>query len=157
MTVTDSQYAAVTVIRLLELKRTQPDVFARLMRLEDHNEKRKEEEADLWSYHQQHVVTFLKKVNWWTNCQYKIFLSQVCHMDNSESEILSVLGKMFTNCGDLELPATQGRGNGFYPTYANMNHSCRANTKTFKYPDQRLEVRAQVNCKTFNRKTSIKQ
>ena len=75
----------------------------------------------------------------------------------SESEILSVLGKMFTNCGDLELPATQGRGNGFYPTYANMNHSCRANTKTFKYPDQRLEVRAQVNCKTFNRKTSIKQ
>ena len=64
MTVTDSQYAAITVIRLLELKRTQPEVFARLMRLEDHNEKREEEEEDLWSYHQQHVVTFLKKVTY---------------------------------------------------------------------------------------------
>ena len=81
-------------------------------------------------------------------------------MDNPESEILSVLGKMFTNCGDLELPATHGRGNGFYPTYANMNHSCRANTKTFKYSDQRLEVRAQVTfkaLKTSNLRDSIKQ
>ena len=34
-------------------------------------------------------------------------------------------------------------GCGYYPTYANMNHACRANTKTFKYPDQVLEVRAQ--------------
>lgn len=36
---------------------------------------------------------------------------------------------MFTNCGDLELGAGQGRGCGYYPTYANLNHCCRANTK----------------------------
>ena len=62
LTTPDSQYAAVTVIRLLDMKRTKPEVFARLMRLEDHNEKRKVEEEDLWNYHQQHIVTFLKKV-----------------------------------------------------------------------------------------------
>ena len=38
LTTPDSQYAAVTVIRLLDMKRTKPEVFARLMRLEDHNE-----------------------------------------------------------------------------------------------------------------------
>ena len=58
----DSQYAGVTVIRLLDLKRSQPDVFARLVRLEDHNERRREEEEELWSYHHQHVTSFLKKV-----------------------------------------------------------------------------------------------
>ena len=70
-------------------------------------------------------------------------------MDHTEAEISAVIGKMFTNCGDLELPPSYGRGCGFYPTYANMNHSCRANTKTFKYSDQRLEVRAQVNCTAY--------
>ena len=58
----DSQYSAVTVIRLLDMKRTQPEVFARLMRLEDHNQKRRLEEEDLWDYHQKHIVTFLKQV-----------------------------------------------------------------------------------------------
>ncbi len=29
---------------------------------------------------------------------------------------------------------------GFYPTYANLNHSCRANTKTVKLADDTLEV-----------------
>ena len=61
----DSQYAGVTVIRLLDLKRSQPDVFARLVRLEDHNERRREEEEELWSYHHQHVTSFLKKVTCW--------------------------------------------------------------------------------------------
>ena len=70
---------------------------------------------------------------------------QVCNVDSSSEEIEKVLGKMFTNCGDLELSSSHGRGCGFYPNYANMNHACRANTKTFKYPDQTLEVRAQVS------------
>ena len=62
VTSVDSQYAAITVIRLLDLKRTKPDVFARLMRLEDHNQMRREEEEDLWDYHQTHIVEFLKQV-----------------------------------------------------------------------------------------------
>lgn len=58
---------------------------------------------------------------------------------------MSIIGKMFTNFSDLEVEPNQVKGCGYYPTYANMNHACRANTKTFKYPDQRLEVRAQVS------------
>ena len=121
--------AAISVIRLLAMKTTSPDTYARLMRLEDHNDRRREEEQDTWSYHGQHVVAFIR---------------DKLHMDVCEQEIWSVLGKMLTNSGDLELSSEHARGCGYYPTYANMNHACRANTKTFKYPNQVLEVRAQV-------------
>ena len=59
---TDSQYAAITVLRLLSLADTHPDVYARLLRLEDHNEKREKEEEELWRYHQEHIINFLTKV-----------------------------------------------------------------------------------------------
>ena len=122
-------FAAITVIRMINLKQSSPDIYRRLMKLEDHNEIRKSEESELWEYHSNYVVNFI---------------CNKLEMDIEEEEVWAVLGKMFTNCGDLELMAQYARGCGYYPTYANMNHACRANTKTFKYPDQRLEVRAQV-------------
>jgi hypothetical protein len=40
---------------------------------------------------------------------------------------------------------------GFYPTYANLNHSCRANTKTVKLADDTLEVHyIKILYKQFN-------
>ena len=123
-------YAALTVLRLLDMKETRPEVWERFQRLEDHNESRREEEAELWEYHEKHIVSFITK---------KLGLTEF-----SVDEVRGAVGKMFTNCGDLELSAAHARGCGYYPTYANMNHNCRANTKTFKYAsDQRLEVRAQ--------------
>ena len=72
-------------------------------------------------------------------------------MDVDDDEVRLILGKMFTNFGDLEVGPDQARGCGYYPIYANMNHACRfeqsfaqylknifiyidfrANTKTFK-------------------------
>ena len=125
-----TDYAAITVIRLLSMKTTSPDTYKRLMKLEDHNDRRREEDPDNWSYYREHVVSFIR---------------DTLREEVSEEEILSVLGKMLTNSGDLQLDQTHARGCGYYPTYANMNHHCRANTKTFKYPDQTLEVRAQVS------------
>ena len=52
----------MTVLRLLHLKNIMPEAFEKLMRLEDHNELRMEEEDELWKYHQEHVVRFLKEV-----------------------------------------------------------------------------------------------
>ena len=118
------------MLRLLDMKLNSPAIWERFQRLEDHNEARREEEPGLWEYHEEHVVTFITE---------KLGL-----VDFSAEEVRGALGKMFTNCGDLELSPAHARGCGYYPTYANMNHNCRANTKTFKYPgDQRLEVRAQ--------------
>ena len=123
-------YAALTVLRLLDMKENNPEVWERFQRLEDHNEARREEEPDLWEYHEKHVVSFITE---------KLGLTEF-----TEDEVRGAVGKMFTNCGDLELSPAHSRGCGYYPTYANMNHNCRANTKTFKYAsDQRLEVRAQ--------------
>lgn len=130
--VCESDYAPITCLRLLALRQEQPTVWDRLCLLEHHSQERRQEEGELWEYHQEHVVNFLIK---------KLGVSL------SDSEIHDVLGRMFTNCGDLQLPqAGYGRGCGFYPTYANMNHSCICNTKTLKFSsDQRLEVRAQVS------------
>ena len=123
-------YAALTVLRLLDMKETNPEVWERFQRLEDHNEARREEEPELWEYHERHIVSFITE---------KLGLKEF-----SVDEVRGVVGKMFTNCGDLELSPAYARGCGYYPTYANMNHNCRANTKTFKYAsDQKLEVRAQ--------------
>lgn len=122
-------FAAITVIRLLHLKQKSPDIYRRLIMLEDHNEYRKKEDKDLWEYHSLYVINFI---------------CNQLEVDIEVKEVWAVLGKMFTNCGDLELTNSYARGCGYYPSYANMNHACRANTKTFKYPDQRLEVRAQV-------------
>jgi len=132
--VDDSAYAPITALRLLNLKREQPEIWERLCRLEHHNKVREIEEQELWDFHQIHVVQFL---------------TQKCKLDVTEQEVEEVLGRMFTNCGDLQLPAEGfGRGCGFYPTYANMNHSCICNTKTLKFgSDQHLEVRAQVAIK----------
>ena len=123
--------AAITVIRLLNMRNPvdgHKDIYQRLMKLEDHNDRRRCEEPELWNYHEAHVVTFI---------------CDTLKISVSPDEVRRVIGKMFTNCGDLELDQSHARGCGYYPTYANMNHACRANTKTFKYSDQRLEVRAQ--------------
>jgi len=122
-------YAPISVLRLLHLRSTNPAVYQELMKFEHHNTLRKEEEPELWEYHQQNIVYFLIKV---------------CSIEISVIELNQIVGAMFTNCLDLEVPANFGRQNGFYPTYAYMNHTCRCNTKTIKFPDQHLEVRAQV-------------
>ena len=39
-------YAALTVLRLLDMKENNPEVWERFQRLEDHNEARREEEPE---------------------------------------------------------------------------------------------------------------
>ena len=39
----------------------------------------------------------------------KMFMSHY-QVSVSEEELMQVVGKMFTNCGDLELPTTHARG-----------------------------------------------
>ena len=71
--------------------------------------EREREEPELWDYHEEKIVRVL---------------SQRLG-GHDEAEVRAVLGKMFTNCGDLEVGPHQSRGCGYYPTYANMNHHCR--------------------------------
>ena len=71
--------------------------------------QRKSEEPELWEYHEENIVRFLSQ--------------RIGGVE--EGEVRAVLGKMFTNCGDLEVGPNQSRGCGYYPTYANMNHHCR--------------------------------
>ena len=71
--------------------------------------QREREEPELWDYHEEKIVRVL---------------SQRLG-GHDEAEVRAVLGKMFTNCGDLEVGPHQSRGCGYYPTYANMNHHCR--------------------------------
>ena len=49
---------------------------------------------------------------------------------------------MYTNSVNMELGPGKGSLTGFYPVFANMNHSCVCNTVTVKLPDHALEVRS---------------
>ena len=104
----EEHYAPVMALRLLALRSSAPDTWARFLRLEHHAERRREEEPELWAYHQEHVVAVVRR----------------CGVELEEEEVHRLLGRMFTNCGDLTLGAGYGRGCGYYPTYANINHSC---------------------------------
>ena len=51
---------------------------------------------------------------------------------------------MYTNSVNIDVGTGTGAGEAtaFYPTYANLNHACTANTKTVKLADNTLEVEA---------------
>ena len=49
---------------------------------------------------------------------------------------------MSTNNANFSMGDGFGKGAGLYPTYARVNHGCWCNTKTLKYKDNRLELRA---------------
>ena len=95
--VEDAAYAPITALRLLNLRKEQPDTWRRLARyhqdvddddsdaaaddgdgydhdfndarLEHHNMERREEEQELWEHHQVNVVQFLTQV---IDCYYNV-------------------------------------------------------------------------------------
>ena len=57
-------------------------------------------------------------------------------------EVHRTIGILSTNNANFCMGDDFGKGAGLYPTYARVNHGCWCNTKTLKYKDNRLELRA---------------
>ena len=83
----------------------------------------------MWDFHQEHSVQFIREV------------LELGERWESE-EISSVIYKMYTNSVNMDLGPGRGSLTGFYPVFANLNHSCLSNTKTVRLADNLLEVRS---------------
>merc|ERR1712038_2075406 len=85
----------------------------------------------MWDFHQEHSVQFIREV---------LELGERW----ASEEISSVIYVMLTNSVNMDLGPGRGSLTGFYPVFANLNHSCVANTKTVRLADNLLEVRSQA-------------
>ena len=130
----DDHYAAIMPLRCLNLKRTDPEMWERFLSFSGHCEEQKRMYPDLYDYHQEHSVEFLR---------------DTCELENlyTEEEIHQVIGIMYINSVNMDMAPGHGLGTAFYPTFANINHSCISNTKTVKLPNNQLEVRAVTRIK----------
>ena len=135
MNADDDHYAAIMPLRCLHLKRNDPELWERFSRFLGHSEQQKQLYPDLFAYHQEHSVEFLR---------------DTCELGElySEDEIHQAIAIMYINSVNMELGPGHGQGTAFYPTFAHMNHSCLCNTQTVKLPNHLLEVRALRKIKT---------
>lgn len=131
------EYCCIASLRLLLLlEQEKKGKFSKFVnQMMDHCEEIREENPDMWQFHQQFVVDYIRKT---------LKLGERF----SEENIHKVLGIFTTNAANLDFPNEgYGRGSGLYMVYSMINHACMCNTKTFKMPDHRMEVRAQMDIK----------
>eukprot|EP00092_Neocalanus_flemingeri_P013253 GFUD01014283.1.p1 GENE.GFUD01014283.1~~GFUD01014283.1.p1 ORF type:complete len:522 (+),score=161.87 GFUD01014283.1:236-1801(+) len=130
------EYGCITVLRLLALRDTNPETWARVQFLMDHEDERRKEK-EYWQMFQKNVVDYLR---------IRVGLADTY----SEEEIHRAIGILRTNAFQIEHPylAAQGTsGKAIYPTFSFLSHSCISNAKYSVMPDDRLTLRAQVDIK----------
>jgi len=143
----DSQYSAISVLRLLLLmdreklaEETRSNIESDYLlglseSLMDHNEERKEAQPEIWQFEEDCMVDFIHQ-----NCKLQDKFTR--------EEIHSANGRIMMNATSLELPESgYGRGAGLFPIYSMMNTSCRNNTKSNVLPDHSVEIQAKVRIK----------
>ena len=102
-----------------------------LQELRDHNAERRAFDEDGWNDHEEVVSKFLVD-------QLGLGLTSGVN----EEDVHRAIGILSTNNANFSMGEGCGKGAGLYPTYARVNHGCWCNTKTLKYKDNRLELRA---------------
>jgi len=130
------EYGCITVLRLLSLRDTDPEAWARVQFLMDHDEERRKEK-EYWQMFQKNIVGYLRIV---------VGLADTY----SEDEINRAIGILRTNAFQIEHPymTAQGTsGKAIYPTFSFISHSCISNARYTVKPNERLTLRAQVDIK----------
>lgn len=130
------EYGCVSVLRLLTLRDTEPESWARVQLLMDHDDERRKEE-EYWRMFQANVVDYLR---------IKGGLADTY----SEEEIHRAIGILRTNAFQVEHPymaAVGTSGKAIYPTFSFLSHCCLANARYAVMNDDTLVLRAQVDIK----------
>lgn len=113
-------YSAVTVLRLLLVMEREAgeEAGGLIGAMMDHNEERRTEHPEVWSFETEFVVRQLRD-------------SLGLGARFSEEQIRRAAGILATNSTTLQgASQDQVKGIGLYPVYSMMNHSCTCNTKT---------------------------
>jgi len=130
-------YGGISVLRLLSLRDEDPDSWARLQFLMDHEQERREEK-EFWRMFQVNVVDFLRKR---------------CHLEDkySDEEIHWAIGILRTNAANVNRKHMQQQGTSgksIYPTFSFLSHSCVCNARYIIDPkDDSMDMRAQTHIK----------
>jgi len=131
------EYGGISVLRLLSLRDADPDSWARLQFLMDHEQERREEK-EFWRMFQVNVVDFLRKR---------------CNLADkySDEEIHWAIGILRTNAANVNRKHMQQQGTSgksIYPTFSFLSHSCVCNARYIIDPkDDSMDVRAQTHIK----------
>jgi len=128
------EYGCITVLRLLSLRDSDPDSWARVQLLMDHDEERRKE-LEYWKMFQKNVVDYIRIVGNLADTY-------------SDDEIHRAIGILRTNAFQVEhdyMKAVGTDGKAIYPTFSFLSHSCSANGRYVVMPDNKLELRAQVD------------
>jgi len=128
------EYGCITVLRMLSLRDSDPDSWARVQLLMDHDEERRKE-LDYWKMFQKNVVDFIR-------------IRGNLGDTYTDEEIHRAIGILRTNAFQVEhdyMKAVGTDGKAIYPTFSFLSHSCSANGRYVVMPDNKLELRAQVD------------
>ena len=125
----DDHYACIMPLRCLALRTSDPEAWKLFSGFQSHVSLQRRLHPTVWEYHQEHCVQFIRDV------------LELGDQFTAE-EINEAVYIMYTNSVNMELGPGHGALTGFYPVFANMNHSCVSNTKTLKLPNNVLEVRS---------------
>ena len=106
----DDHYAAILPLRCIGLSQSNPENWKIFQSFLSHCQERKDSNPDLWNYHSEHSVEFVR---------------DICEMKNwSEEDIHRMIGIMTVNGLDVNI----GEGSddageliGFYPVFSNFN------------------------------------
>lgn len=118
-------YWCITTLRLLRYRHQDPDRYAIVERMMDHNEEHSKEDA--WSTYREAVVDFLR---------------QQCDFQMSEEEIFHALGVLDVNSVKINSGSNIVNGHGLYPLTSLLSHGCISNSKTVLKSDYSLECKA---------------
>ena len=125
-------FSCISPLRMLLLRRTNPDAWRVVDTLMDHNNERDLSENTAWKVHLLLMINFVQKH---------------LQLDFTESEIRRAIGILRTNSVRLEHREGYGEGVVVYPAYSYTNHSCLCNTYTKKYKNNKMELIAQSDIK----------
>ena len=126
-----SALSAITVLRLLLAMESNDQSLLETMM--DHNQERRLEHPEVWNFEKEFVVSHL---------QDRLGLRSRF----SEEQIRRAAGIPSTNSTTLQFPSEDHvKGNGLYPVYSMMNHSCSCNTKTIIDSANQFEMTIMAN------------
>lgn len=111
-------YELIFIVRVLLMKKHNPDKYEIIMKMESHLEMRKENK-DLWKHYEKNVVERLR--NEWKGT------------DFSEFEIHKICGIVDVNC--FEIGQMGAKARGLFPIAFLLAHDCRPNTSHTDDPE----------------------
>lgn len=130
----ESNYCAITALRLLLLQEKRPQVYEKIMTLESHLEQRRN--TPLYQLLGMNMPMCLKML--------------LGREKIDRETVLNICGIFDTNCFDVKVPNEKINARGIYYNAAMLSHSCRPNTRHLFKANTEIVLFATSKCVFVN-------